>query len=147
MKRYLIFLFFLFVAHSFYLSAQQKGTFIIEEDPAITALLGKPLEYGGKENADVIKMNGFRIRIFMGSNQKTAREEALEKQALLNEVFPELATYLNYDAPNWKLYAGDFLTKEEAMVFRQRIQKSFPQFGREIYTVSDKVNIPIHKAE
>lgn len=149
MKR-AIFLFILSVAFSFGMSAQHnniikdlesKGTISIKSDPAITALLGMPLDKTA-DASGFIKMNGFRIQIFMGNNPRSAREEAFKKESLLKEKFTELHTYVIYDAPNWKLYAGDFLTKDEAMLYRQQIQKAFPEFGKEIYTVSDKVNIP-----
>jgi hypothetical protein len=159
MKPYIFFLFFFSIVISFGLNAQQKtiieelesssfvnseGTISVESDPAITALLGVPLEKTGKEANGFIKMNGFRIRIFMGNNPRSAKEEAFRKENQLKEKFPELATYVNYDAPNWKLYAGDFLTKDEAMIFRKKIQKAFPEFGKEIYTVIDRINVPVY---
>ena len=116
-----------------------QGTISIESDPAISSLLGKsglnPLE-----TKETISTNGFRIQVFMGSNPRSAREEALKKKYLLNEAFPELATYVSFDSPHWKLLAGDFLTRDEAMVFRQKIQKAFPDLGKEIYTVTAKIN-------
>jgi len=83
----------------------------------------------------------------MGSNPRTSETEAIKRQTQLDEKFPELKTYLNFDAPNWKLYAGDFLTKEEATLFRLQILKSCPEFGKETYVVSDKINVPVQITE
>lgn len=157
MNRFLTVFFFLSVALSVSLKAQQntiiddleissgsQGIVSVESDPAITALLGTPIDKG-KEASDFMKISGFRIQVFMGSNPRSAKQEAHTKETLLNEKFPELASYVKYDAPNWKLYVGDFLTKDEAMVFRQKIQKAFPEFGKEVYTVIDRINVPIYQ--
>jgi hypothetical protein len=155
MKRHTFCLLLFFVALFSNMSAQQKniiqelespslgGTVVVGYNPAIAALFGTP-DNTEKDAAGFMKMNGFRIQVFMGSNHRSAREEAVKKESLLKEKFPELSTYVIYDAPNWKFYAGDFLTKDEAMLYRQQIQKAFPEFGKEIYTVIDKVNVPVY---
>ncbi|MDR3339477.1 MAG: SPOR domain-containing protein [Candidatus Symbiothrix sp.] len=119
-----------------------QGLISIRSDSKITNLLGSPLQQVNVDENSYTKVNGFRIQVFMSNNPRTARNEANHKESQIREIFPELATYVNYEAPNWKLLAGDFMTKEEAGVFRQKIQKAFPEFGKEIYTVSCKINVP-----
>ena len=156
MKRHTFCLLLFFVALFSNMSAQQKniiqelespssgGTVVVGSNPAVAALFGTPQNNTEKDAAGFMKMSGFRIQVFMGSNHRSAREEATKRESLLKEKFPELSTYVIYDAPNWKFYAGDFLTKDEAMLYRQQIQKAFPEFGKEIYTVIDKVNVPVY---
>lgn len=118
-----------------------QGAISVEASSDIMALLGTSTLSAVKSDSEFITMSGYRIQVFMGNNPRTAKNEVQSKQAQINEKFPELATYVKYDAPNWKLFAGDFLSREEAMVYRQKIQKEFPDFGKELYTVSDKVKI------
>lgn len=114
------------------------GVIRIESDPAITALIGTPNGAGG-----VSERPGFRIHVFRGNDPGKARGEATSKQTAIREAFPELSTYLVYEAPNWKLLAGDFFTREEANLVMQQLQKKFPQFGKEMYIVTDKIKIPL----
>jgi hypothetical protein len=120
------------------------GIIHVESDPAITALIGAPNNrLTASENYDYIERSGFRIQVFMGNDHQTARSEASSKQASIKEFFPDLTTYLTYDAPNWRLLAGDFITREEATVFQQQLQKKFPLFGKEMYIIVDKIKLPI----
>jgi hypothetical protein len=126
-------------------SVAGEGAIHVECDQKIKDLLGTPAPNAGIEESAYMKMNGFRIQIFMSNNSKTAKGEAGFREGQIRENFSELATYIVYESPNWKLLAGDFMTKEEAGIFMQRIQKAFPGFGKEMYIVSDKVNIPQQK--
>jgi hypothetical protein len=121
------------------------GVIQITSDPKITELIGilSPETSIGEDN--YIKTNGFRIQVFMSNNSQTARKEITDKGSLIKEAFPEIATYRDYIAPNWKLLVGDFMTKEEAEVFRKKLQKAIPGLGKEMYIVSEKINIPLQK--
>ncbi|MDR2087161.1 MAG: hypothetical protein LBP72_08300 [Dysgonamonadaceae bacterium] len=124
-----------------------EGIIEIKSNPSITALLGKPsLKITSESgNYDIIKVNGYRIQIFMGNDPKKSRAEAFDKQNLIRSVFPDIETYVDYDAPNWKTLAGDFVMQEEASLFKEILQREFPQFGKEMYVVANKVNIPVEK--
>jgi hypothetical protein len=125
-----------------------EGVIRIESDPAITALIGNPgNRMDPNKNYDFAERSGYRIQVFMGNNPGKARSEATYKQAAIKEAFPDLPTYLSYDAPNWKLLAGDFITREEANLVKQQLQREFPQFGKEIYIIVDKIKIPIERDE
>ena len=160
--KYKFILFILFVSGAYFsgIQAQVKQVTIIDEleknvpgegvvqiisDPKITELIGllSPEVSIAKDN--FVKTNGFRVQVFMSNDPRTARKEVSEKGSLVKTFFPEIPIYEGYVPPNWKLLVGDFLTKEEADVFRQKLQKSIPGLGKEMYVVSDKINIPIHK--
>ena len=122
-----------------------EGNIRIESDPAITALLGTPSSHTNmSESSDFMERTGYRIQVFMGNNPNTARSEATSRQSSIRSAFPELSTYLGYEAPNWKLSAGDFITREEATVFIQKLQKNFPQYGKEMYIIVDKIRVPLY---
>lgn len=125
-----------------------EGEIHIESDPAITELIGKPNIHSDASGANTyVERTGYRLQVFMGNNPRTARTEASSRQASIRDLFPEIATYLTFEAPNWKVLAGDFVSREEATVFKQQLQKEFPHFGKEIYIVVDKIKIPIDKSE
>jgi hypothetical protein len=117
-----------------------NGSIKIVSDPKIAALIGKP-SGNNADNGQSIKINGYRIQVFMGNNPKTAKGEAEQKESLIKASFPEITSEIKYVAPNWKVLAGDFMTKDEADVFKQKLQKAFPAFGKEMYIVSDKISI------
>ncbi|GHT88057.1 hypothetical protein FACS189474_2500 [Bacteroidia bacterium] len=125
-----------------------EGVIRIESDPAITALIGTPNNHiDPNKNYDYAERSGYRIQVFMGNSPGKARSEATSKQATIKESFPDLATYLIYESPNWKLLAGDFITREEANLVKQQLQREFPQFGKEMYVIVDKIKLPIERAE
>ncbi|MDR2057678.1 MAG: hypothetical protein LBP83_05245 [Dysgonamonadaceae bacterium] len=159
MQRKLFFFFLVFCLSNITLKAQNtiinalespvvgEGIIKIQSDPSITALLGKPNSKITAEsgNYDIIKVNGFRIQVFMGNDPKNSRAEAFDKQNLIRSIFSDMETYVTYDAPNWKTLVGDFVTREEASLFKETLQKEFPQFGKEMYVVMDKINIRVEK--
>jgi len=122
-----------------------EGTVHIVCDPKIIELLGKPSasprpseSASGNENVSV-RAVGYRIQIYMDNSPK-AKNEVVRIQSLFNETFPDVGTYVSYNAPNWRVLVGDFRTKEEADTFKQSIQSSLPELGREMYTVSSRIN-------
>ena len=120
------------------------GVIRIECDSSIVALIGKP---NGGGNTDFVERPGFRVQLVVwgGTDAQKARAEANSKQTVIRNAFPELSTSLKYDAPNWKLLVGDCLTREEAGGIQQRLQKEFPQFGKEMYIVADKIRLYIER--
>ena len=122
------------------------GKIHIECDPSILALIGKPNSQlvASGNHSDFLEQKGFRIQVFMGNDSK-ARAEATSKQSSIQSAFPELSTYVRYEAPNFRLLVGDFITREEANMVKQLLQKEFPQFGKEMYIVSDKIRLFIER--
>ena len=123
---------------------QGEGVVKVTIDPKIKELIGllSPEISTGKDS--YIKTRGFRIQVFMSSDP-TAKRECVNKGNTIKRAFPDVDVYEQYNAPNWRLFAGDFLTKEEAEVFRQKLLRTIPELGREMYVVQDIVNVPIHK--
>ncbi|MDR2843917.1 MAG: SPOR domain-containing protein [Candidatus Symbiothrix sp.] len=124
------------------------GVIRVECPSSVIALIGKPNASVSLDlNGEVLVRSGYRVLVFMGGNSRTARAEANRKQADIKEAFPELATYIRYDAPNWRLLVGDCTSRDEALLLKQKLQHEFPDFGQEMYIVSDKVKIQNSQTE
>ena len=118
------------------------GVIQIECPPSIVALIGKPnSQIVASGNADFVERNGFRIQVFM----EKLRAEASARKSAIENAFPELSADLQYVSPNWVLRVGDFLTREEANIYIQRLRKEFPSFGKEMYVVADKIKLFIER--
>ncbi|MDR0768326.1 MAG: SPOR domain-containing protein [Dysgonamonadaceae bacterium] len=133
-------------------SKEGEGTIHIVCDPKITELLGTPavisnpdesIPAQGNENP-AARAIGYRIQIYMDNSQK-AKNEVIRIESLFNETFPDVWTYVTYNAPNWKVLAGDFRTREEAAAFQQTIQHFLPELGKEMYVVPSKINLSIQR--
>jgi hypothetical protein len=75
---------------------------------------------------------GFRVQIAAS----TSIDEASSRKEEAESLFPETLFYLVYDAPTYKIRAGDFLTRFEADRFaRQLAEKGF----RDSWIVPDRV--------
>jgi len=122
-----------------------EGIIQVSSDPRITELIGLVSPEMSVSETDYVKTNGFRIQVFMSNDPRTARKELTDRGSLIKSTFPDIDIYEGYAAPNWKLLAGDFVSKEEADVFRQQMKKAIPALGKEMYIVPAKVNIPINK--
>jgi hypothetical protein len=121
-----------------------EGKIRIEFSPEnIASMLGTPTAIPAPEIRDEPqKVTAYRIQVYMG-NSREAKSEAERIVRLLGETFPETAVHLKYDAPNWRVLAGNFQTMEEADFFKQTLQTTLPELKREMYIVSGKISSTI----
>lgn len=82
---------------------------------------------------------GFRIQVFSGNNPRTARAEAHSRAAAIGAEFPEWVTYINYDAPYWRLKVGDFRSYEDGRAALSLLKKHFPAYAKEMRLVRDRI--------
>lgn len=68
---------------------------------------------------------GYRIRIFSGSGFN-AKKEANNARSRFLSKYPEIGAYLNYDAPDYKVYVGDCRTRSEVLKLFNEIKSDFP---------------------
>lgn len=123
-----------------------KGTVRIYQEPAIKQMVGRYLSSNDIErnnNLTYLKMQGFRAQVFSGNNQRKSKEEAIRKEKMIKELYPDLPTYVTYTAPFWKLRVGDFRSREEAYALIRDLKETFPSFAKEMYIVKDEVKIPL----
>ncbi|MDE6317891.1 MAG: SPOR domain-containing protein, partial [Muribaculaceae bacterium] len=83
---------------------------------------------------------GYRVQIYSDNNARTAKNEARTKERAISGAFPELATYVIYDSPYWRLRVGDCRSRAEAEELASRIKNAFPSYRSEITVVRDRIN-------
>jgi SPOR domain len=123
-----------------------KGTVVIIQDDKISDKIGRP----GKNELTAssqcgerryVEMMGWRIQVFSGNNQRVAKNEAFRKETDVKTTFPELSTYVKYNAPFWRLRVGDFQTYQDAQGMITQLRHTFPSFGREMSIVKEKIQV------
>lgn len=87
-----------------------------------------------KANATKMSMSGFRIQIYFGSE----RAKATEIRADFSKNFPEIASYLIYQQPYFKIRVGDFKTRIEASGFLNKLEDHYTTS----FIVPDEVKLP-----
>ena len=98
----------------------------IDSSPRVFGLVEKKNEKIDLLIEDYIenrKYNGYRIQIFSSSNN---RLDAVKAKSEFLREFPEIKSYLVYQAPNYKVRVGDFLDRLEANKQLILIQETFP---------------------
>jgi hypothetical protein len=128
------------------ISGSGKGTVIIHQSDAIKQLVGmfSPDAKIEEENGNrFLLVQGYRIQVFSGNNQRSSKDEAFSKEKQLNTLYPDLPTYVNYTAPFWRLRAGDFFSYEEALSMKYKLSEEFPSFKHEISIFREEIRIPL----
>lgn len=72
------------------------------------------------------KVNGYTILI-LSDNSSRARENAVEAKEKFEENFPETEVQMYYESPSFYVAAGEYLTKEEAIIEMMRFRSIFPK--------------------
>ncbi|MDY3068505.1 MAG: SPOR domain-containing protein [Parabacteroides sp.] len=131
------------------LSSRQagKGVVTVNQSDEIKRLVGAR-KYGKNvettENETFLKIQGFRTQVFSGNNQRKSKDEAFKKEKEIKELFPDMPTYVTYNAPFWKLRVGDFRSHEEAYRTLRLLMDAFPSYAKEMYIVKEEVKIPLN---
>ncbi|MEM7655206.1 MAG: SPOR domain-containing protein [Bacteroidota bacterium] len=89
----------------------------IEADPNLLQLIKLDIEAKGK----IRSVNGFRVQVYAGSSRNQASQR---KQTLLG-MFPDHVSYLGFEAPNFVVKIGDFMDKEEALLFCRELRQTY----------------------
>ena len=105
----------------------------IKQDPRITDLLIRHNQINQKRNGT----DGFRLEIFFSSENK-AREQAARVRNEFNLVFPNIASYMLFQTPNFKVRIGDFRNKSEALKTKAHIASKYPN----AFIVKDNIRFP-----
>ena len=105
----------------------------VRQDPRITDLLIRHNQINQKRNGT----EGFRLEIFFSSESK-ARERAERVRNEFNLVFPDIASYMLFQTPNFKVRIGDFRNKSEALKIKAHIASKYPN----AFIVKDNIRFP-----
>lgn len=113
--------------------ALNSGRVNVIQDEKIKVLLSRYIEYKRNDG----KLFGYRIRIFSDSGT-SARKRAMNERSRFIKEYPDIPTYLEYEAPNFKIYVGDFRSKLEGFKTYKQIGKEF----RNAFIVPAHINLP-----
>jgi hypothetical protein len=102
-------------------SNEYYKTIDISFDTGIEDNYYKHLIYN-KKHPDVM---GYRIKIFSGSGHD-AMERASQARAQFLKNYEDVNAYLQYDAPDYKVYVGDCRTRSEVLKLFFEVKKEFP---------------------
>jgi hypothetical protein len=109
------------------------GKVVIIQDQRIDDLLDKHLQYC----QNYLHIPGYRIQIYFDSGNYS-KKGALNAKALFLTKYPNVAAYIIFQEPYYKVRVGDFRTKMEAEGFLEKIKYDFPN----AYRVNDNINFP-----
>lgn len=98
-------------------SYAQQGHVTVNQDPKIDNLLSVKKEFNKTENSS----DRYKIQIYNGN-----RSGAYAAQKEFHEIFSDWKSRIEYESPNFKIWAGNFRTRLEADRALKRIKKEFP---------------------
>ena len=90
-----------------------------------------------------VKIRGYKVQAFTGNHQRESKNEAYQRQGMINNAFPQYETVVLFSSPFWRVRVGNFQTREEANEAMTSMRNKFPSFGKEMYIVHDEVKIPL----
>lgn len=115
---------FIFIALPFILVAQTDTTF--NENKEITSVNEQGIDALVHKYENILKakngVEGWRVQLLFKAKQK----EIMQLKIDFINLYPEIPTYLEYDAPYYRVRVGNFRTKLEAIKIKQQISKNFP---------------------
>ena len=117
--------------------AQDSSSVTIHKDPRLEMLIKKQSQVN-EEISKKKTARGFRLLV-VNSNK---REDAINAKTKLYQLFPELKTYLYYQAPYFKLKAGNFRDRKEAEDYQEKLSKYFPN---SVFVMTDVIELKPEK--
>lgn len=105
-----------FIVTSGICSAQQ-GNVTINQDKNIPTLLNLKKEINSNESDS----ERYKIQIYSGN-----RSKAESTQSQFETLFPDWRATIQYETPNFKIWAGNFRTRLEADRALKKIKTEFP---------------------
>ncbi|MEQ9261795.1 MAG: SPOR domain-containing protein [Owenweeksia sp.] len=106
-----------------------QGNFEVIEEPGIRQLHQAYI----RENKDHPGFNGYRVQIYNGR-----KDACMSKRSQFISVFPTVAAYTLYEAPEYRIQVGDFRTRLEAEKFLQIVLSEFSGS----FVVSTRIKLP-----
>jgi hypothetical protein len=126
-----------------------KGKVFIDQPDALRNMIGAR-QFGAEiettaEGKSFMKIQGFRVQVFSGNDQRTSKDEAFRREKEIKELIPSTPTYVTYNAPFWRLRVGDFNSHEEAFPVQRQLMHAFPRYGKEMYIVKEEIRLPLEE--
>lgn len=127
MKKYLVILLILFA-----IGAKSQNMVVVQDSKTATLV-----EEHKKANAKLGVVDGFRVQIFFDSGANS-RANAESEKSKFSAKYPQIAIYLTFKEPNFKLRVGDFRTRNEARGFLKQIFAEYPN----AFVIKDEIKYP-----
>ena len=71
-----------------------------------------------------VRMNGFRIQVYAGGNNRQSKAEAYRMAGVVHNYFDDVNVYTHFISPRWICRVGDFRTREEAVEMLSRMRQT-----------------------
>ena len=114
-------------------AASAQGKFTLNGEKGIETIVAKHIYF----NENVKGFPGYRIQIFFESGNYS-KNRAFGEKAKFMSRYPDVAAYVVYQEPYYKVRVGNFRNKLEAEAFKQRIIEQWP----ESYLIKDDIDLP-----
>lgn len=121
--------------HTFILDAMPNA--IVHQDSAITLLL-EDKSYNRQRGQH--QVSGFRVQVYASNTPQVAKNEALDLYETISSQV-NMPVYVISEPPFWKVRLGDFLTREEAIEYKNQLNVLFPHLQGSTYVVPDQVTV------
>ena len=125
------------------LFAQTEGSVAVFKDPRIDILVKKQAEANDLSTRNTFKRRtakGYRLMVI----STNIRNEAMAARSKILTSFPELKPYMWYQAPYYKVKAGNFTSRNEAQAYQKKMAT---YFSGNIFIMNDIVEVKPEEAE
>ena len=114
---------------------------LVHKDPRVDLLVKKQANINTVSKKSIGRtMRGYRLMV-LNTNK---REDAIAAKTKVYTYFPELKAYLTYQAPFFRLKAGNFKTRDEAEKYRKEMAPLFP---KGVFILNDTIEVKGEKTE
>ena len=114
---------------------------LVHKDPRVDLLVKKQASINTVSKKSIGRtMRGYRLMV-LNTNK---REDAIAAKTKVYTYFPELKAYLTYQAPFFKLKAGNFKTRDEAEKYKREMAPLFP---KGVFILNDTIEVKGEKTE
>jgi len=141
MKTVLVLL-FIVLSSSCFAQADSSGIgVLVHKDPRVDLLVKKQASINTVSKKSIGRtMRGYRLMV-LNTNK---REDAIAAKTKIYTYFPELKAYLTYQAPFFRLKAGNFKTRDEAEKYKKEMAPLFP---KGVFILNDTIEVKGEKTE
>lgn len=129
----------LLLAGSLCAQGVKPGSVVVHQDPLVDTLL---IKYGILRN-QIMKVEdnkgipGYRIQVYFDSGINSS-ERARKARDDFQALYPDIAGYITWKAPNYRVRVGDFRTRLEAENALRLILLAYPN----AWVIKDEINYP-----
>ena len=131
---------------------QGYGTVIVHQDSILDDMVNgkkqfvpekkderKETTIGNVLNGKKTKARGYRIQVYWGGSTRTDQTNAQRAGNKVSTIFPELQVYTSFESPNWRCRVGDFVTRQEANDYLNKLKEA--KLGQGAIIVKSEVYI------